>query len=126
MDKTQLNELRNKHDALVRLNELMETDTHCAINQARHSLSTIKFHDHHRDNSIELTLIHSKDGSFLARISEGPLKLSDKSRNALEAMSSTMATVVKSVLNEELEEMKKAFGEISIDGHHTVEIDEEL
>lgn len=90
MDKTQLDKLRVEHDALLRLNELMETGHHCTVNDSRHSLTTVKF--------------------------RRPLRLSDKSKNALEAMSSTMATVVKSVLSEELEEMKKSFGEIKIDG----------
>ena len=114
MDKTQLNELKIKHDALLRLNELMETNDHCTVNEGRHSRSTVIFNQ--SGHSVEITFIHDTDDSFLARISEGPLRLSDKSKIALEAMSSTMATVVKSVLNEELKETKKAFGEIAVDG----------
>jgi len=124
MDRTQLNELKSQHDALIRLTELMETDTHCPVNESRHSMSTVTFRHRTTDVPTEIKFIHNKDDSFEARISQGQLRLSDKSRNALEAMSSTMATVVKSVLNEELEEMKKAFSDIKIDGHQTTEIGE--
>jgi len=116
MDKTQLNELRNKYDALLRLGELVETGHHCTVNKGRHSLSTVNFRLSDNRGLIEIRFIHDKDGSFEVRIDAGPLALSKKSKNALEAMSSTMATVIKSVLNEELVEMKKIFGEISING----------
>lgn len=114
MDKAQLNELMNKHDALIRLTELMETGHHCTVNKAMHSLSSVQFRE--SDHLREIVLKYDKDGQFVVRISEGPLRLSDKSRNALEGMSSTMAAVVKSVLNEELEEIKKDFSDIRING----------
>jgi len=121
MDKSQLDELKIQYDALIRLNELMEPDDDFTLKESRHGLSDIKFYDTKRDSSKLITLIHDKDGSFVARIFEGPLRLSDKSKYALEAMSSMMAMVVKSVLNDELEEMKKAFAEIEIDGDKTIE-----
>lgn len=126
MDGKQLGRLKSQHEALKRLTELIEMNNNCAVNSGRHSSSTVKFREPDRSVSTQIRFIHNKDGAFEVQTDVGSLTLSDKSRNALEAMSSTMAAVVKSVLNEELAEMKKAFGEISIDGYHTTEIDEEL
>jgi len=124
MDGKQLGRLKAQHEALKRLNSLMDMNDHCAVNTAGHRRTVVWFSQPPSRKQIEF--IHNEEGKFVVETDQGSLRLSDKSRNALEAMSSTMATVVKSVLNEELEEMKKAFGEIAIDGHHTTEIDEEL
>ena len=124
MDKTQLNALVAKHESLLKLNLLMETGDSCTLNKASHARSSLRFHL--ENATTDLTLTHNENGLLGVEVRGNTLRLSDKSRNALEAMSSTMATVVRSVLNEELEEMKKAFGEISIDGLHATEIDEEL
>ncbi len=123
MDATQLGQLKAQHEALARLAGLMEETSHCAINGSRHILSKVKFLESSQDRTSEILFIHNKDGSFKVDTGHEILTLSDKSRNALEAMSSTMAMVVKSVLNEELEEMKKAFGEIEIDGEKQIDTD---
>ena len=123
MDGEQLGKLKAQHEALKGLNNLMDVSNLCAVNTARHCRTAVWFTN--SGERTEINFIHQEEGGFVVETNRGAFTLSDKSKNALEAMSSTMATVVKSVLNEELEEMKKAFGEISIDGHHTTEIDEE-
>ena len=116
MDKQQLYRLKAQHETLARIDELMEGSDHCQINESRHNLSTIRFQESSQQRQVIINFIHNKDGSFVVETPRGKLTLSDKSKNAIEAMSSTMAAVVKSVLNEELEAMKAAFGNIEIDG----------
>ena len=116
MDKKQLDELKIKHNALAELDDIMEnSNKHCAINHSRHKKSTVTFIASGGDTK-NIYFEHSHDGFFEVKTNSGCLVLSDKSKTALESISSMMATIVKSVLNDELEVMKREFGSIEIDG----------